>query len=967
MRPHPPFVARQDELVTLLALLERVLEGQPAVALVSGEAGIGKSRLLHELSARAADRGFTVLTGAGVPMGAELLPYAPFVEALREHLRDGSALAPRPGTEAGLSARAYQFERVLALLRHHAEDAPLLVVLEDLHWADQTTLQLLLFLVRSIRSDAIGLVLSWRSDDLARVHPLRQVVAEISRADHAVRLDLPPFGAEETERLLEAAQGSSVEAELSLRIHEQSQGNPFIAQELLAAAGQGQGGVPATLRDVLLARTVDLGEDARTLLRVCAVISGRIEHAVITAAAAGWGHLSSVRLGHAVQDLVDAGVLVPEEDGYRFRHELVAKALYDDILPYERASLHEAVADAIARLSTSDWEWRRPAEIAMHRLAAGQLEEALEAFLGAGDAASRVGAFAEARQQLEKAVELWDRLQDAESRFQLRRDELLLRAAESASLSGDAQRAIALARAALRSAHEDDPERTGLVNMWLGRFLWGAGRGADALDAHERALELVGAAASPARATVLDAYAHALLHAGRFSEARKRAEEGIEIAEQVGLVAEEGRSRRTLGVALVEAGHVAAGLREIEQARDLAVAAGCSDDELDAYEALGDALDRATRLEEALGVLGQGAALAGERGLARVHGAKLLSRQAHCLMRLGRWAQADAVLRDAEALEPSGAIELMVALNRALLAVDRGELDLAEHQLERAAEIVQQGVVAAHERARLAVLDATVKMWRGRLEDSLRTVEEGLRQIASTEDRRHRAELCVLGLAVEADLAERDRAAGDDDAVRTRRAAAQRYMDELEWASTQTVPTGPVELETGAMHLARLEGTAGASEWLALADAWASLQEPWPEAHSRLYAAEAALTSGEDAVAREQLRIARVRVKDLPATAPVVAGIEGLAATMRFQFGDEADTSAERRPDLGLTVRETEVLSLVAEGLTNAEIGRKLFISPKTASVHVTNIMQKLGVNRRAEAAAVALRLGAVPRPWSPG
>lgn len=950
-RRSPKFVGRLEELGALVGLLGQLADGRPGAALVAGEAGVGKTRLLEELAHRAEAREVQVLVGGCVPLGGDLLPYAPFVEALRGRLSDLGHGEERPGTPT----QAYQFERVLGLLAELAAKRPLLLVLEDLHWADTTTLRLVAFLVRNLRRDRVAIVASYRSDELGRGHPLRQVVAELSRDDAVVHLDLSPFDVEHVAALLTAIEGGPVPPEVAARVHARAQGNPFFAEELYAADSNRSGELPTTLREVVLSRLTGLLPAAVQTLRACAVAGGRADHVVLVAASNAGPDLDA-----GLRQAVDRGLLRPDVDGtgYAFRHELVGEAIYADLLPFERARLHGAVADALASQTAPAWDWRRPAEIAAHRLAAHDLDAALTAFVAAGDAAGRVGAFAEARRQFETGLELWDRVPDAPDRSGMDRIDLLVRAADAANLTGDPNRAVALGEAALAAADPEDRMRQAELYKLLGHFRWAAGRGVEALAAHERAVALSPKKPPHAtRAHTLAALAYALLRAGRYTQARRCAADAIAVAQAVGAREEEGRARTTLGVALVEAGDVDAGLAQIETGRRIAVAADRSDDELAARRALGDAYDRAGRLCEAVEVFAAAADDARQRGLARVHGAHVLALQARTLMRLGHWRQAEAALDEAVELEPTGAVALVVAVTRAMLLEDLGRFEAAEDALQRADDLASHGLIDAPVKGWLTSVRGGLAFWRGDLDAAAAAVTEGLACLEETDDLRYRAELCVLGLRVQADRADRARLTHAAETVAAARVEAQRLTRLLADASPGTLPTSAAERASGMAELARLDDTIDTQGYLRVAEQWHHFGEPWPEAYARWRAAEVAVTAGSSDLAGAALRDARQLLAGIE-DGPLVGEIDALARRARIPLSDtDPETIPAGPPDLGLTPRELEVLAQVREGRTNAEIGDALYISEKTVSVHVSNLMRKLGVSRRVEAAAIAHRL----------
>jgi predicted ATPase len=303
------FVGRADELGRLAASLDRAEQEQPQLVLLAGDAGVGKTRLLLEFAERARRRGSRVLVGGCVELGDIGLAYLPVVDALRGLVDDPeeadlvaevAATAPGlgrllpevarsgpPGAGDGLE-QLQVFDAVRALLLRRSQRSPVVVVLEDLHWADRASRDLIGFLARTLRSGRVLLVASYRSDELHRRHPLRPLLGELVRLAGVERLELAPFSRAELAEHLEAIAGAPPAADQLVRIFERSEGNPFYAEQLLAAgAGEADAGLPSTLADVLVARVQGLSEPAQQVLGVAAVPGRRVSHRLL-AEVAGW-------------------------------------------------------------------------------------------------------------------------------------------------------------------------------------------------------------------------------------------------------------------------------------------------------------------------------------------------------------------------------------------------------------------------------------------------------------------------------------------------------------------------------------------------------------------------------------------------------------------------------------------------------------------------------------------------------
>jgi predicted ATPase len=448
--PSSAFVGRAVELGRLDAVLERAGQGRPQVVLVAGDAGVGKTRLLLALADRARRLGMRVLMGACVELGDIGLPYLPVVDALRELADDpeeaglltGAALtAPvlgrlLPGIEpAGLAGgdldQLQVLDAVRAVLVGLAERSPVVLVLEDLHWADRATRDLVAFLARTLRSGRVTVAVSYRPDELHRRHPLRPLLAELVRLPAVERLELAPFTRVELAEHLEAIAAAPLSPDRLEDILARSEGNPFYAEQLLAAgAADARVELPATLAEVLLARVEGLSEPAQRVLRVAAVVGRRVPHRLL----AGVAGQPEAELEEGLQEAVGARVLTADAatGSYAFRHALLQEAVYGDLLPGEQVRLHAACARLLAAEPGG-----AAAELAHHCLASHDLAGALAASVRAAEEAEAVLAPAEALRHLANALRLWERVPEPAAAAAIDRVELTLRAAAAASAAGE--------------------------------------------------------------------------------------------------------------------------------------------------------------------------------------------------------------------------------------------------------------------------------------------------------------------------------------------------------------------------------------------------------------------------------------------------------------------------------------------------------------------------------------------------
>jgi hypothetical protein len=312
------------------------------------------------------------------------------------------------------SIQSRLFEALLGLFARLGESAPVALVIEDLHWADPCTRGFLSFLVRNIRRERLLLLGTYRSDELHRRHPLRQVLAEVERLPAVERLGLEPFTRRELAEQLTAILDEPPDRALVDDLFARSQGNAFFAEELLAASDENaQQLVPQSLRDALTLRAQRLSSQAQRVVSAAAAAGSVVGHRLLAATVP----LSDEELLDALHEAIENNVLVPDpgSETYAFRHDLLRDALYDELLPRERVALHATAAAALAAApDLAVGAYGAAAQRAMHWSAAHELAPALASSLEAGIEAERVLSFAEANAHFERAVELWDRVGPAQ-------------------------------------------------------------------------------------------------------------------------------------------------------------------------------------------------------------------------------------------------------------------------------------------------------------------------------------------------------------------------------------------------------------------------------------------------------------------------------------------------------------------------------------------------------------------------
>jgi tetratricopeptide (TPR) repeat protein len=460
------------------------------------------------------------------------------------------------------------FEKTLALLTGCAASAPVLLVLEDLHWADTSTLDLVVFLAHNLDGRPVLLLATYRAGEPSSAGRMRGFADRAQRSGSALVLQLGPFERDELAALLAARAGHLLPAALTEEIAARSEGNPFYAEELLALSGEQSAGLPQGLRDLLLQRVARLDHPTRGVLRLAAAAGREVGYPLLHGAA----ELPGGALRDSLRAAVEGGVLVPDPrtNSFRFRHALLAEAICATILPGEREQVHARLAEELARSGAAG-----AAELAPHWAAAGRTAEALAASAEAARQAEAVFGLAEAHAHLERALALWPAVPDAAGLTGLDLAGLCTWAAELASRTGAAPRAVELARKAIDLGRDGDPLHAARLYDRLGRYLHECGKTDAALAAVERVAELVPAQPPTAeRAQALAALGDGLMRAWRFDESLALCEQALALARAAGAHAVELRASLDLGRDLAYLGRADEGLGYLWQALALAGRSG---------------------------------------------------------------------------------------------------------------------------------------------------------------------------------------------------------------------------------------------------------------------------------------------------------------------------------------------------------------------------------------------------------
>ena len=953
--------------------LRSVRQGGPAAVLLGGEAGVGKSRLVTEFSSAARLAGARVLTGGCMQLGVDGLPFAPFTAILRDLVHEMGAdafgamlpgratrelarLLPELGVPAEQddpgTARARLFEEMLSVLERLGSRSPVVLIIEDAHWADRSSRDLLTFLIGNQRAIGGVLVLvTYRSDELHRTHPLRPLLATLDRIDWVERIDLPRLGREETDDLALGILGRRPDAGLMDALFRRTEGNPLFIETLLGCDGELTWALPDSLRDLLLDGVQRLPEETQEVLRAASAGGVVTGHALLAAVTG----LDDGALTRALRPAVTANVLRAEADGYAFRHELIREAVHEDLLPGEHGRLHSRFAEAIDADDTLVPPGRAAIEMAHHWNSAHDATWALIAAWQAAAQAGRAVAPAERLDLLARVLELWDQVPDAAERIGADHVSVLEEATTAAHDSGEYERAIALASAALKEIDpEAEPVRVAKLLRQRGNFGLNLGRH-DYLDDLERALELMSAEASlTTRALILLAISRCGREVGRD---RAYAEEALVLGRRGGDLAVQADALLTLAMfradpTAQQAGSDSEPIRQIAEGRALAERVGSDDLLLKAAINESHLLEGAGEHELAARAAARGIAAATEWGLLRTKGSVLAINQAEPLWALGRWDEALEVADRALRLSPLPIRRSQLEVITGLIALARGDLPAAaaaaagaraglrgvlyedQHQLPLATFEILLALRSAGPDAGLAAATQVMDSWA----------------LSSATPRYAWPVLVAGATAAVAAVRQQVDATATMERLRT-------IAEKLEAHGRRQHALRLTFIAAGQAFI-RLAAGAPAdprTAWDEAAAAWEATGEPYPLAQALLRSAEAATAAGDREAATERLRTAASLAAGLGAGALGVE-IAGLARRARITLG--VATTSDSAATAGLTERELEVLRLVAAGRSNREIAAELFISPKTASVHVSNILGKLGAATRTEAAAKARALG---------
>jgi DNA-binding CsgD family transcriptional regulator len=999
----PAFIGRTAELAELDAALEAAAQGSPTTVLIGGDAGIGKTRLLATWDELVVERGARVVSGACLDLGESGPAYVAVLQAFRDLLgpldpaaldelvgSDRAALGrliPELGEGAGgdderltPAAQTRLFHSLVRLLERAASERPLIFELEDIHWADPSTRAFLLYLVANAREAKLLIVATFRAEETSRDHPVTPVLRELERHGAATRINLKPFDVDELNAQLSGILGETPSNRLLSAIRARSEGNALFAEELMASSDPAVE-LPSSIGAALLSRTLGLSPAAQRLLRAASIAGRSAPYEVLRSVTAQ----DVDQLDASLREAINANILEAEHGGqqFRFRHALLQEAIYQDTLPGERRQIHGLVAAALeASPDAREDHAELTYEIAHHWLEAKDHDRALTASLAAGDTAIRQTAYPEALHHYERVLDQWDRAPRA--RGELRHAEFLERASRAAWLAGDDHKAVTYGQRVLDvidadAAADDQILRVRVLDR-IARALHDLTDDAIEYELRIGAVELDGL---PEREQliVLDSRIEVHRRNGDAAAATIAASEALRLADESRDPELIGDAHLILAWNLMETLDADGAIREAQVAQEFASLAGDAETEFAARRMLAAAYVDTGRYELAISAAQSARAYAEQVGLTHWEGPWPSLFEARALFELGRIDESSQTAAAALIDFPPGWAFRVLHIVAARVSTVRGSFHEAATHLE-AARIPNSSIEAEDIRGFLATARAELAKSEDRLEDVrsiVHTTAAALLRLPVFADSETVWPLVEIGLDAEATRAETGRAAGDPAAIEAAQAVATTLLQFVADARRDRDGAGvrSIGMQRGdealiAGHLARIEDRDDPALWVAAAELFPPRSPRGLTARYRQ--AEAMLAAR---VPREEIRAvmadAHAAAAEIGAR-PLAARFEALARRARIDLrqaaptipSDDAASVSEQAPEpgtaalrnRGLSDREIEVLTLVSAGFSNQAIGDRLFITDKTASVHVSHILAKLGASSRTEAATIGVRLG---------
>jgi ATP/maltotriose-dependent transcriptional regulator MalT len=971
----PSMIGRRDQLRELESYLQGAHSGAGQVVFLGGEAGVGKTRLIREFAAAArAWGGAAILEGRSYDEDPAM-PYGPFVDAIRAAVRESGpeivaqacdpwtddlvrllpeleAVAPAtPASDDPQIQKRRLFEAIYSLIRPHDSQTCRVVVLEDFHWSDQTSQELVHYLARTITRDRLLLIISYRTDELHRRHPLTHLIAQLTRDRLYQEIRLAPLTPDELVSMLETTLDRPLPGSFVDMLYDRTGGNPFFAEELLksliehdqldaliGAAQQGrtidQLAIPISIRDSILERAADLDPITAEVLTYAAVIGRRFDFDLLLRLT----DLAEAQLLRAVELLVERQLVVEDpgglDDSYSFRHALTREAIYGDLLGRERRMRHREVLAALEELYAGRYD-EAIDQLAYHSLHGRELERAARYARLAGERAAQMYAYREAVAHYEAALDLLEADDPGE------RADLFESLGRVAYPLGDFNRCARYWREAQR-LYEQLGQRRKVAELarWLGRIAWERDDPQMAFAHTHAAIEIL-EAEPPGRelAMAYSALSQLYMVSSQIDESIAWGEKALRLADEFGDVGVKTHALNNIGVSLMARGEAERGSACLERSLELAKQHGMLLDELRAYLNFSGNLLGMGQFKRAAELLREGTDRA-QQAHVELYTTEMLETLGQVEMWLGHWDRARALFerqsRRGLARQPDdeGCFPSM------------GELLLRQGRLDEARRLLESQLASPerredrHARRPLYASLARVYLTLGKVDQAIDLLEQRL----DREDiRLHAKGQDLLIAGVEAYLL----------AGRTDR-ATELLISLAALGGTGENPLIAAWLEDGrGLFAAHAGHHADAVEHFERAvERWCAMEAPFEEARARHRRAQSLLL-----LSHPQARAAALR--DLAAARAIFAR---LGAALELEAADALARRHEPPPAVvrrgSLTPRERQVIALIAQGYSNRAIAQALVISEKTAEVHVGNILGKLGFGSRSQAAAYAVEHG---------
>lgn len=928
-------VGRATELDTLVGLAADLRPGQAPVTLVAARAGMGKTRLVSEAVTRWRQEGLRVLAGGCAPV--EGTPYAPLASALRGVLPESAHALQMLASERATS-RAQLFESLSAAVGALSARHPLILVVEDLHWSDRATRDALTYLVRHSGAGRWGVVGTHRYEGPLSPRELDMFADGVARHRPVTRIALEPLTVVEVAAMAAGITGTRPADPDATSLYRRTGGIPLLVEEVLAA---GDRGLPDHLRRTFVGRVADQGGEVAQALQVVAVADECDELVV-----AGALDVEPPAVAAALVRARDADLVAVNAVGYRFRHDLLRDAVYDDIPPGRRRHLHRRVAELLTTRGDTD-----PAVLAGHWQLAGAHEQFALTSLAAAEQAVQMHAPGSAHGHYQRVLTAWPRLGERTRQQCGPRDELLRRAALAAERSGDFARAVDLTSQRLTTG---EPTTAAQALRWerLARYRWEAGDGHGSRAAYEEAVRVLPVDSPPAvRAKVLSGLAWHLAATFDYEEAKPLAAAALDACagvhdQDVGWQTQLAHGIAWLGTTT---GHEA-----LAKSCRLATAVGAGDRITVSRmwlnfsnQRLGYAADREPNLRIALRA-------AAADGLGSSLEAALRYMLAEYLCETGRWDEAaDEIDLNLQHLRPTGVPALFSWGYQARMAAWRGDSGAAEEALASTRSLTERVPQQPLPLMFALVGRAGWLLWHDRVDEAVNPAREAV-QLGSVSAYDEAEPLAVLCRA-EADLAARARRDGRRPDPRVHGELSGRMAD----LRAEPAPRARAFAATCAADRARWSGEQRPEPWRRAVEAWRRAEDPYQELYARWRLASALVAdrSGRTEAATHLGWAAEVASR--LGARPCGDALARTAIRWRLPLrGPRSAPAPKGCQAAALSAREREVLPLLAAGRSNAEIAEVLVISTRTVGTHVSHILPKLGATRRAQVAELARRAG---------